>query len=258
MIRIEKLWYHYGIRWVLKDVNLHVDKGELICLMGPNGMGKSTLLGCIAGTLQPVKGQVVIDGLERSQSPGEDLEIRRRSYFMPDHPWLPGSRTGREFFEAVGSIYGVEKMRLREHSEKLIKLFNLEKKGESTIKSYSNGQKKKLAVAGALVSEAPILLLDEPFSGGMDPSAILALKKVMAWLADRDDITLIIASPVPEIVEHLAHRVAIMRRGELVACDTLEGLRRSTGCDGSLAEILEHIMHPRTRDHLRLYFEGED
>lgn len=217
MIDVVDVTQHYGVRPVLQGVNLHVERGELVAILGPNGMGKSTLLGVLAGVLSPQKGYVEIDGLRRRRSVEEELEIRRRVVYLPDHPWLPKNLTGREFLLGVGRIYDVEDERLMAHVDRLLQLFELTEKGDSPIRTYSNGQQKKVAVCSALVTEAPVLLLDEPFAGGLDPSGLLALKTLMKWLADRGDVTVVMATPVPELVEELAHRVVVLVRGEVVA-----------------------------------------
>lgn len=256
MISVVGVTQHYGIRPVLKDISLQIDSGLVVALMGPNGMGKSTLLGVMAGTLAPQKGYVEIDGMKRRASPEIELEIRRRVFYLPDHPWLPKLRTGREFILAVGRLYGIDDDRLFDHTDRLLQLFDLTPQSEAPISSYSAGQQKKLAVCGALVSEAPILLLDEPFSGGLDPSAILALKEVMVRLAKRDDVTVVMSTPVPEIVEDIAERIAIVREGRIAAYDTADGLRTLTGCTGTLAEVLERLINPQTGENIRRYFEG--
>jgi len=258
MIKISDIMHHYGIRPVLKHVSLEIKAGELVGLMGPNGMGKSTLLGIIAGILDPVKGYVEIDGLRRNKSPEQDLEIKTKIAYLPDHPWYPKNRTGREFLEAVGRVYEIPTKRLDEQINNLMHLFDLEKKADSMIRSYSNGQQKKLAVASVLVSEAKILILDEPFSGGLDPSSILALKKVLKWYAERKDVTVIMATPVPEIVEQLADRIAILRFGELAAFDTVEGLLKMCNCEGNLGDVLEHLINPQTMKNIEDYFVKDE
>ena len=255
MIEVVGVTHHYGIRPVLRDVSIEVAPGELVALMGPNGMGKSTLLGVIAGTLSPQRGYVEIDGLRRKRSEADELAIRRKVVYMPDHPWLPASRTGREFLVAVGKLYEIEDFRLFDHVDRLLKLFELTAKGDAPIASYSTGQQKKIALAAALVTEAPVMLLDEPFSGGLDPSGLIALRKVMQWLAEREDVTVVMATPVPEIVEGLANRVAVLRGGELIAYDTPEHLQSAAGLN-TLAEVLEHLVSPKTLDNIEDYFEG--
>jgi ABC-type multidrug transport system ATPase subunit len=226
--------------------------------MGPNGMGKSTLLSVVGGILPPRSGYVEIDGMRRRESRETELAIRKKVVYLPDRPWLPKLRTGREFLMAVGELYGVEFDRLYDHVERLLPLFDLDKQADSAIGSYSTGQQKKIGLCGALVTEAPIMILDEPFSGGLDPSALLALKEIMRRLAERDDITVLMATPVPEIVEEIAERIAILKEGQIVAYDTPDGLRKLTNTTGSLQEALERLINPQTMENLRRYMEGRE
>jgi ABC-type multidrug transport system ATPase subunit len=255
MIKIVDLVQHYGIKPVLKNINLEVHPGELLALMGPNGMGKSTLLSVMAGILSPQKGYVEINGVRRRSSVEGEKAIRQQVFVLPDFPWLPPQATGREYIHAIGKIYGIEDEPLMGHAESLLTLFNLKEKADSPIGSYSTGQHKKVAVCAAIASEAPILLLDEPFSGGLDPSALLALKKVMKQLATNDDTTIVLATPVPEIIEEIAHRVAVIRDGELIDVDTPENFRKKNPGAADLQEVLEGVTHSDTLQNLDDYFE---
>lgn len=255
MIRLVNVTQHYGVRPVLRNVSLDIEPRQIVIVLGPNGMGKSTLLGVLAGTLWPQKGHAEIDGLARRGSEEDELAIRRKTVFLPDHPWLPKQRTGREFLMGVGRLYDHSDDHLLEHVDRLLTLFELAREGDWPIHSYSNGQQKKIAICSALVTEAPILLLDEPFSGGLDPSGLLALKRVLQGLVERKGATVVMTTPVPELVEEIADRIVILRDGEVLAYDTLDGLRRQTGCSGSLAEILERFVHPKTLDSIQHYFD---
>jgi ABC-2 type transport system ATP-binding protein len=256
MIQVVDVTQHYGVRPVLQGINLQIEQDELVVVLGPNGMGKTTLLGAIAGVLQPQKGYVAVKGLRRRHSVEDELAIRKMSVYLPDQPWLPASRTGREFLLNVGRVYDVPELRLLDHVERLLELFELNVQGDWPIRSYSNGQKKKIAISSALVTDVPLLLLDEPFSGGLDPSGILALKRVLRWLVKEAGSTVVLTSPVPELVEAIADRIVILHHGKVAAFDTLEGLRRATDCRGSLGEILERLIYPETMRNLEHYFEG--
>jgi len=257
MINVVNVTQHYGVRPVLRQVKLQVNAGEVLVLMGPNGMGKSTLLSVMAGVLTPQKGYVEIDGKRRRSSEENELAIRKQVVYLPDHPWLPRNRTGREFLMAVGELYEVESLQLMDHVERLLDLFQLREQADSPIRSYSSGQMKKTSICSALVPETPVLLLDEPFSGGLDPSAILALKAVLKRLAARSNVTVVMSTPVPELVEDFADRIAVIRDGQIIACDTLEGLRRMTSCTGSLAEVFERLINPHTAEQIERYFQRE-
>ena len=258
MIQLENVVQHYGVRPVLKGIDLEITEGELVGLLGPNGMGKTTLLGVMAGVLSPQKGNVKIAGLERRSSEENELAIRRKTVYLPDHPWLPENRTGREFLIAVGELYDVETERLLDHAERLLTLFDLSEQGDWPIRSYSNGQKKKIALCSALVADASLMILDEPFAGGLDPSGILALKRVLTRLVRDRRQTVVISAPVPELVEEVADRIVIVHHGEIVAFDTLDKLRKQANCDGSLADVYQKLVHPESLNSIEAYFDGEE
>jgi ABC-type multidrug transport system ATPase subunit len=255
MIRVVDVTQHYGVRPVLRGINLEVPSGEMIVILGPNGMGKTTLLGVMAGVLDPQKGYVEFNGLRRRRSVEAELAIRKKVVYLPDHPWLPKNRTGREYLFGIGRLYEIDDDRLMQHVERLLRVFELSAEGDWPIHSYSNGQQKKIAICGALITEAPFLLLDEPFSGGLDPSGILALKHLLRYLVDTNSATVVMTTPVPELVEELADRIVVVGDGQVLACDTAEGLRRRTECSGALDEVLARLIHPQTLSNIREYFE---
>jgi ABC-type multidrug transport system ATPase subunit len=255
MIRVVEVVQHYGVRPVLKRISLEIGAGELVVIVGPNGMGKSTLLNVLGGVLSPQSGYVEIDGLRRRQTPDFEITIRHKAVYLPDHPWLPKSISGREYLLAVGRLYDVEEARLMDHVSRLLNVFELSKEGDWTIDSYSNGQKKKAAICSALVTDAPILLLDEPFSGGLDPAGILALKRILRHRVEHDGATVVLTTPVPELVEELADRIVVLHDGELLAFDTADGLRQRTGCPGPLAQVLERLIFPQAIESIEEYLK---
>jgi len=115
MIRVVDISHHYGVRPVLSHVSLDLPSGQLVVLMGPNGVGKSTLLSIVAGLMAPAKGHVEINGLRRRASEMAELHIRKQIAFLPDQPWLPEFKTGREWLMAVGQLYDRDAERLMDH-----------------------------------------------------------------------------------------------------------------------------------------------
>jgi ABC-2 type transport system ATP-binding protein len=256
MIDAVNITHHYGVKPVLRDVSLRVERGEVVALMGPNGMGKSTLVSVIAGVLWPIKGFVEIDGLRRRSYEETELEIRRKVVYLSAEPWVPRNRTGRQWMLAVGRLYGVEDDRLMPHVERLLDVFNLSEQADSSIGSYSSGQRKKIAVCCALATEAAVMLLDEPFSGGLDPSAILALKRILQYHAQQRDCTILMATPVPELVEEIADKVAVITRGQIIAFQKVADLKQQTG-SANLADAYEHLVSPDSREKIAQYFVGD-
>jgi len=256
MINVVDVSHHYGLRPVLSHINFRIPAGKSVTVMGSNGVGKTTLLNIIAGLVAPASGTVEIQGVRRRSSPEAELQIRRQVAFLPDHPWLPNAMTTREWLMAIGQLYDIDADRLLDHIRRLLDLFQLADKGDSPIRTCSNGQKKKVAICGTLVTEAPVLVLDEPFTGGLDPSAILALRRVLKHIAGQGDVTVLMASQIPELVEQLAQQILVISGTRVVAYDTLEGLRAQTGCAGSLPEVFEKLVHPETMEHIENYFNS--
>lgn len=253
MINVSNVSHHYGVRPVLTDINFSVPMGKLVTVMGQNGVGKSTLLGIIAGIISPAHGHVEINGLIRRSSEDAELRIRKQMVFLPDHPWLPEFMTVREWLMAIGQLYDIKPSHLMDHIDRLLNLFQLVEKGDSPIRTCSNGQKKKVAICGTLVTEAPLMILDEPFTGGLDPSGILALGRVLKHLAESGKFTVFMASQIPELIEELAHQILVLADTRVVAYDTLQNLRAKTGCS-SLPEVFAELVHPKTLANIENYF----
>jgi ABC-type multidrug transport system ATPase subunit len=255
MIRVQNLTQHYSLRPVLRDINLQVAQGEIVVIVGPNGSGKTTLLAAMAGVLHPQRGQVEIGGLVRRSTLENELAIRKQVIYLPTDAWLPEGATGREFLLAVGRLYGVEDDRLFAHIDKLAELFNLTDKIDSVIGGYSTGQKKKIALAGALATEAPVMLLDEPFSGGLDPAGIVALKQVLKRLVHEHGFTLVFSTPVPEQVEEMADRIALLGTETITFCGTVDEIRAQAAPGENFESTLARLLNPGSGASLQHYFD---
>ena len=256
VIDVAHVTHHYGVRPILRDVSLTVAAGEVVALMGPNGMGKSTLMGVMAGLLWPVEGHVTINGLRRRVDEATELAIRQQVIHLAAEPWVPKLMTGREWVLGVGRAYGVGDRPLLPHVERLLDVFNLRQQADANVGRYSSGQRKKVALCAAWATDASVMLLDEPFAGGLDPSGILTLKAILQRHSARRDRTVVIATPVPELVEEVTDRVAVIADGHLVALGTPAQLRASSGA-ATLAEAYEQLVHPDTLAKLERYFAGE-
>jgi ABC-2 type transport system ATP-binding protein len=256
MIRIENVTQYYGAFAALRDVSLEVQSGELLAVMGPNGSGKSTLLQVAAGLLWPLEGYVEINGLRRRSTAENELAIRQQVVYLPAEAWLPKKMTLTEFLIAVGRVYGHDDRHLVAHAERLIRVFNLTDQADQPIPKLSTGQHKKAALCSALITEAPVMILDEPFSGGLDPAGIAALRKLLTHLASREDVTILMATPVPELVEQIAHRVAVIEDRTVKLVDSPAGLRARCGEAANLQDALEQLLEPQAQQHVDDYLEA--
>ena len=258
MIRVVDVTQHYGVKPVLKHVSLDIPAATRTVVIGPNGMGKTTLLSVLGGVLEPQHGYVEIDGIRRRSSVENELALRRRVVFLPDRGYLPKNRTGREFLLGVGRLYEIDENRLIDRAQRLLNLFQLTELADSPIRTYSAGQQKKIALSSALVTGAEVLLLDEPFSGGLDPMGILALKQVLKRLTMEQGCTVVLTSPVPELVTEIADRLIVVRDGQIAVEGTLDEIRRKTGYTGNLEEMLNRVIFPETLINVDAYFAREE
>ncbi|MEO0476174.1 MAG: ABC transporter ATP-binding protein [Planctomycetota bacterium] len=257
MIKVNNISHGYGEQSVLKDIELTIPAGELLAVMGANGAGKSTLLATIAGTIMPTLGHVEIDGVTRRSSVEGEIAIRKKIAYLPASPWMSRQIKVRKWLHLYGQLYDVPKRRLLQHTESLLQLFHLIEQADKSIQSCSTGQQKKVAICSALITDAPVLILDEPFTGGLDPSAIRALERVLKRLADKEDRTVVIASQIPELVEAVANRVAILSDNQIVGIGSLDEMRQTFGTDGPLGELFEQVVQPDPEDEVETYFKAE-
>ncbi len=255
MIRLEGIRHHFVKDPVIDDVSFELKTGEVVALMGPNGSGKSTLLSMTAGLLTPTKGRVIINDLERRSTPENELAIRKQTAYLPAEPWLPGTMTGLQWMLSIGKLWDISTERLFDHIQRLLDVYDLNEIIGNPISSYSTGQKKKIALCGAIVTDAKVLLLDEPFAGGLDPSGLSATRKLLEHFAKRDDYTILVASPVPEFIEAIADRIAILKKGKLVGYGTIAELQSIAGTTGNLEEIYQKIVDPRNEVGINSYFQ---
>jgi len=215
-----------GGKVALANASLTIQRGELFALVGPNGAGKSTVLKVMAGLLRPQSGTVVVEGYDRYR---DHLPIRTFTAYLPDQPNLYLHFRGVEHLQLIGDLYGVEKVERDRRIDSFARLFDLSEILDRPIATYSNGQYKKLALAATFLTNARIYLLDEPETGGIDPPASAALTQILQTLRDRHDVTVVWATQIVQLAEKLCNRIAIVDRGAIQACGTLEELRARVG-----------------------------
>jgi len=257
MIRASNLSHYYSVRPILKEIDLEVGPGECVAMLGPNGIGKTTLLAILGGVVSPTFGHVEVNGKRRRETVESELAIRRECVYLPDDCWLPRDRTGADWLLAVGRVYGIPDERLLPHANALIDVFNLSDIANQALGSCSTGQKKKWTLASALLTDAEILLLDEPFSGGLDPAGILALQRILRRLTSVEGRTVVFTTPVPEIVEGTADRLIVLQDGRIAADERLADLKSRSG-NGSVTQLLQTMFFQKTLNQLDHYFGDDD
>jgi ABC-2 type transport system ATP-binding protein len=233
MIEIQGVTKSYGGGQVraVDNLSLTVRPGEVFGFLGPNGAGKTTTIKMMVGLLRPDSGTVKINGYDIVRQP---IEAKRQIAFVPDTPEVYDKLTGLEYLNFIADIYGVPSQIRRERIERFAGMFELTGALGDRISGYSHGMQQKLVLTGALLHDPPVWILDEPLIG-LDPRSAHLLKELMVEHT-RKGRTLFFSTHILEVAEKLCDRVAIIKKGRIIACGTLEELRQ-----GQAGESLEEI-----------------
>jgi ABC-2 type transport system ATP-binding protein len=220
-------------RTAVDGLNLNVRAGELYALLGPNGAGKTTTLRMVAGLLPADSGEIEIFGVDARRRP---IEAKRITAWLPDEPMLYDKLDPLEYLEFVAGLWGADPQRAQKLANELLETLGLWEHRRERCEGFSRGMKQKVALAGALVHEPKLLMLDEPLTG-LDAAVARQVKDLLAARV-RQGATIILTTHILEVAERLADRIGIIQRGRLIAEGTLDQLRSAGGRDrASLEEI---------------------
>lgn len=208
----------------VKDLHLRVEEGEIFGFLGPNGAGKSTTINILLDFVRPSSGDVRV--LDRD-SRRESVEIRQRTGVLPEAFDVYDRLSGRQHVE-----FAIESKEADQQPEHLLERVGLLDAADRSAGEYSSGMRQRLALAMALVGEPDLLILDEP-STGLDPNGAREMREIVQTEVDRG-ATVFFSSHILGQVEAVCDRVGILRAGELVALDTVEGLRDAMGTGATL------------------------
>jgi ABC-2 type transport system ATP-binding protein len=224
--------YNKGKVKAVDDLTLTVPSGEIFGFLGPNGAGKTTTLKLIVGLLRPDTGSIRVDGVDVRTEP---LRTKASMTYVPDYPAVYERLTGLEYLNFMGDVYGVPRALRLDRISKWLEIFELEQAVTNPIQSYSHGMKQKIVLIAAILPAPKVMLLDEPMVG-LDPRSSHSLKELMREHCDAGG-TLFFSTHIMEVAERLCDRLAIIHKGRLVACGTMEELRRIDERDQSLENI---------------------
>ncbi|HWZ30875.1 MAG TPA: ABC transporter ATP-binding protein [Bryobacteraceae bacterium] len=220
MLEARGLAKRYTTTTAIQDVSFIVKPYEILGYLGPNGSGKSTTVNIITALIEPTHGEVLFEGRSiQSQL----IEYKRRLGYVPEQPHLYPHLTGREYLQLAGRLRGLPRKTLDKKIDDLLQLFGLGAARHSPIASYSKGMRQKVLISSALLHNPDVLVFDEPLSG-LDVTSAMVFRNLVKSLA-RDGKMILYSSHVLEVVEKLCTHVMILRKGQVVANDTVDGLR---------------------------------
>jgi ABC-2 type transport system ATP-binding protein len=220
-------------RPAVDGLDLAVKAGEFYALLGPNGAGKTTTLRMVAGLLRPDAGSVSIFGFDALADP---VAAKRITAWVSDEPMIYDKLTPLEYLEFVAGLWGIEAATARMRADELVQWLGLGPHVHIRCEGFSKGMRQKVALAGALVHEPRLIILDEPLTG-LDAGSARQVKDVLLQRV-RAGGTVIMTTHILEVAERMAERIGVIARGRLIAEGTLDELRGMAGLgDASLEDV---------------------
>ncbi len=218
-------------RPAVDGLDLSVRAGEFYALLGPNGAGKTTTLRMVAGLLEPDAGEISIFGADARRDP---VAAKRLVAWVSDEPMIYEKLTPFEYLEFVAGLWSLDAAAAEARARALFDWLGLAPHAHERCQGFSKGMRQKVALAGALVHDPRLIILDEPLTG-LDAGSARQVKEVFAERV-RSGVTVIMTTHILEVAERMAERIGVLARGRLIAEGTLEELRAQAGKAGSSLE----------------------
>src|SRR6476646_6901010 len=211
-------------RPAVDNLDLTVRAGEFYSLLGPNGAGKTTTLRMVVGLLRPDAGALSVNGIDALADP---VAAKRQMAWISDEPMIYDKLTPREYLEFVAGLWGVEPREAERRADDLLDWLRLAAQAQQRCEGLSKGMRQKVALAGALVHEPRVIILDEPLTG-LDAGSARQVKTVLRERVAAGD-TVIMTTHILEVAERMADRIGVIAGGRLIAQGTLDELRGQAG-----------------------------
>jgi ABC-2 type transport system ATP-binding protein len=227
------------VRPAVDGLDLQVRAGEFYMLLGPNGAGKTTTLRMVTGLLSPDEGRISVFGVDARADP---VSAKRIMGWLSDEPMIYDKLTPLEYLEFVAGLWSVDAALAEHRARDLLRLLGLEAQVNERCEGFSRGMRQKVALAGALVHDPRLVILDEPLTG-LDAGSARLVKNVLAERV-RAGNTVIMTTHILEIAERMADRIGVIAHGRLIAEGTLDELRGRAGRgDASLEDLFLAMVH---------------
>jgi ABC-2 type transport system ATP-binding protein len=230
-LEVSGLTKSFGTKTAVDALSITLQPGAFYGLLGANGAGKTTTMRMVAGLLRQDAGSIRVYGHDTRENA---LDAKALMAWMPDEPLIYDKLNPVEYLEFVAGLWNVDSATAASRAEDLLKWLDLWDVRTARCETFSRGMRQKTALAGALLHEPKLLLLDEPFSG-LDAAVARQVKDLLVEKT-RAGATVVLTTHVLEIAERLAERIGILHGGRLMAQGTLDELRDSTGRPGATLE----------------------
>ena len=233
MIEVKNITKKYGNVTAVDNINFKIEEGEIIGLLGPNGAGKSTTMNMITGYIEPTEGEILVNGYDISKKP---KKAKAQIGYMPEGVPLYSDLTVKEFVTYMAELKKLNRKERKEKVKKIIEQTGLKDVENKLTRNLSRGYKQRVSMAGALVGEPKILILDEP-TVGLDPKQITEIRELIKELGKTH--TIILSSHILSEVSQICNKVIIINKGKIVAIDTPENLEKKVTENNSIYVTVE-------------------
>jgi len=224
-----------GKKYVVDNVNLEIENGQIFAFVGHNGAGKTTTIKSIVGILDFEQGEISLNGLNLKD---DETTFKKQIAYIPDNPNLYENLTGIAYLNFISDIYDLNKAEVKVDILKYADEFEIRGRLSDQIKSYSHGMKQKLALISAFIRKPKLLILDEPFVG-LDPSAAFKTKEMMKNLT-RSGSIIFFSTHILEVAEKLCDRVAIIKDGKIVVEGKMNEVKGDKSLENVFLELLDN------------------
>ena len=222
MIQVKNVTKKYGDFYAVRNISFSIEEGEIVGFLGCNGAGKTTTMNMLTGFIEPTKGTIAINGMDIETKP---KNVKSLIGYMPEGVPLYSDLTVKEFISYMADLKMISKTIKKEAIEKVLNQIGLKQVENKLIRNLSRGYKQRASLAGALVGDPKILILDEP-TVGLDPKQVVEIRDLIKSL--RKNHTVILSSHILSEVSQICEKVIIIDKGEIVAIDTPENLEQTT------------------------------
>ena len=221
MIEVKNVTKRYGDFYAVRNINFTIEEGEIVGFLGQNGAGKTTTMNMLTGFIEPTDGKIIINGYDIDKKPQKAKELIG---YMPEGVPLYSDLTVKEFISYMADLKKIKRKDKKDAVKKVIEQTGLEQVQNILTRNLSRGFKQRVSLAGALVGQPKILILDEP-TVGLDPKQVVEIRELIKSL--RKNHTVVLSSHILSEISQICEKVIIIDKGEIVKIDTPENLENS-------------------------------